>query len=153
MASNSSENSSENISFVEGWFEYPVHTFPHQTDYAGIVWHGTYLTWMEEARVAGLRWSGIAYCDLVAAGYDLPVVDLQIRYHQPVTLGMDALVRARLRQTSGVRLSWEYSIESGAPRTKCVTAQVTLVPVNRQTGKIIRQIPQDLQAALDQFWS
>ena len=33
------------------WFEYPVKAQPHHTDYAGIVWHGTYLTWMEEARV------------------------------------------------------------------------------------------------------
>ena len=39
----------------ESWFEYPVRVQPHHTDYAGVVWHGTYLTWMEEARVECLR--------------------------------------------------------------------------------------------------
>ena len=44
---------------TQRWFEYPVKAQPHHTDYAGIVWHGTYLTWMEEARVEYLAfyWS------------------------------------------------------------------------------------------------
>ncbi|NEQ11944.1 MAG: acyl-CoA thioesterase, partial [Moorea sp. SIO4E2] len=25
------------------WFDYPVRVHPHHTDYAGIVWHGTYI--------------------------------------------------------------------------------------------------------------
>jgi hypothetical protein len=28
----------------DGWFNYPVRVYPHHTDYAGVVWHGTYLT-------------------------------------------------------------------------------------------------------------
>ncbi|MCZ0899091.1 acyl-CoA thioesterase, partial [Microcoleus sp. HI-ES] len=35
----------------EGWFEYLVRVYPHHTDYSGVVWHGTYLAWREEARV------------------------------------------------------------------------------------------------------
>jgi len=27
----------------DGWFNYPVRVYPHHTDYAGVVWHGTYL--------------------------------------------------------------------------------------------------------------
>jgi len=34
----------------ENWFEYPVRVQPHHTDYAGLVWHGSYIAWMEEAR-------------------------------------------------------------------------------------------------------
>ncbi len=33
------------------WFEYPVRAQPHHTDYAGVVWHGSYIIWLEEARV------------------------------------------------------------------------------------------------------
>lgn len=75
-----------NVAF-ENWFEYPVRAQPHHTDYAGIVWHGTYLTWMEEARVECLRSIGIEFADLVALGCDLPVVELSIRYHRSVQLG------------------------------------------------------------------
>ena len=48
-----------NVTF-ENWFEYPVRAQPHHTDYAGIVWHGTYLTWMEEARVGAGVGAGAA---------------------------------------------------------------------------------------------
>jgi acyl-CoA thioesterase FadM len=59
---------------AEGWLEYPVIVQPHHTDYAGVVWHGTYLAWMEEARVAALRTVGVEFADLVAMGCDLPVI-------------------------------------------------------------------------------
>ncbi|HBY76317.1 MAG TPA: acyl-CoA thioesterase, partial [Cyanobacteria bacterium UBA11148] len=64
---------------TEHWFEYPVRVHPHHTDYAGVVWHGTYITWMEEARVECLRSIGIDYADLVALGCELPVVELSLR--------------------------------------------------------------------------
>ena len=44
---------------TEKWFEYPVRVQPHHTDYGGIVWHGNYLTWLEEARVEYFRSIGI----------------------------------------------------------------------------------------------
>jgi len=47
------------------WFEYPILVYPHHTDYGGIVWHGTYLTWMEEARVECLKSIGIDFAELV----------------------------------------------------------------------------------------
>jgi acyl-CoA thioester hydrolase len=78
------------------WFEYPVKVHPHHTDYAGVVWHGTYLTWMEETRVEALRSLGINYVDLVAMGCELPVVDLSIRYHRALKMGAEAIVRARM---------------------------------------------------------
>ncbi len=45
----------------EKWFEYSVRAQPHHTDYAGIVWHGSYIAWMEEARVECLRSIGIEF--------------------------------------------------------------------------------------------
>jgi len=43
------------------WFDYVVRVSPHHTDYGGIVWHGTYISWMEEARVERLRLAGLEY--------------------------------------------------------------------------------------------
>ncbi len=71
----------------EGWFEYLVRVYPHHTDYSGAVWHGTYLAWMEEARVESLRSLGIQYADWVAQGLELPVVELSLRYHRAVQMG------------------------------------------------------------------
>ena len=133
---------------TEHWFEYTVKAQPHHTDYAGIVWHGTYLTWMETARVECLRSIGVDFAELVALGCDLPVVDLALKYHKPVRLGTKAMVRTRLADTTGVRIRWDYEIKSVDYQELFVTGSVTLVGIDREKGKIIRRLPADLQSAL-----
>ena len=130
------------------WFEYPVKAQPHHTDYAGIVWHGTYLTWMEEARVEYLRSIGIEFADLVAMGCDLPVVELSLRYHLPIRLGISAIVKTRLLEAKGVRINWDYEIQSYNGEELFVTGKVVLVGVDREKGKIMRKLPSAFQDAL-----
>ncbi|WP_024545033.1 thioesterase family protein [Picosynechococcus sp. NKBG15041c] len=125
----------------EPWFEYPVTVYPHHTDYAGIVWHGTYLTWMEEARVACLDSIGINFADFVKLGCDLPVVELSTRYHNALKMGMAAIVKTRMNDIQGVRMEWEYRIESPDRKTLYLSGRVTLVSVDREKGKIMRQLP------------
>ena len=108
------------------WFEYLVRAQPHHTDYAGIVWHGSYVAWMEEARVECLRSIGIEFADLVALGCDLPVVELSIRYHQPIQMGMAVVVRTRMADMEGVRVNWDYQIQSTDGQDLFATARVAL---------------------------
>lgn len=130
------------------WFEYPVRAYPHHTDYSNAVWHGTYLRWMEEARVECLRSIGVEYADLVALGCELPVVDLSIRYHQPIYMGMAAIVKTRMADMEGVRINWDYQIQSPDGQDLFLTGRVTLVAVDREKGKILRQLPSIVKAAL-----
>ena len=132
----------------ESWFEYPVRVQPHHTDYAGIVWHGTYITWMEEALVECLRSIGIEFADLVILGCDLPVVELSVRYHRSIGLGMPAIVKTRMNEVTGVRINWDYAIVSPDGQQLYVTAKVTLVALDRERGKIMRQLPTSFKNAL-----
>jgi acyl-CoA thioester hydrolase len=130
------------------WFEYPIVVHPHHTDYGGIVWHGTYLSWMEEARVECLKSIGINFADLVALGCDLPVVDLSIRYHRALKMGEAAIVKTRTIDMEGVRIVWEYEIQSIDREIIYLTGMVTLVAVDREKGKIMRQLPETVKDAL-----
>ena len=132
----------------EAWFEYVVRVHPHHTDYAGIVWHGTYIAWMEEARIESLHSIGIEFADLVNLGCDLPVVEISVRYHKPVKLGMVVVVKTRMANTEGVRLDWDYKIQSLDGKELYVTAKVTLVTIDREKGKIMRRLPPAVEAAL-----
>jgi acyl-CoA thioester hydrolase len=140
----------DNLSTDEfgNWFEYPVRVQPHQTDYAGVVWHGSYLAWMEEARIECLRSIGIEFADLVAIGCDLPVVELSVRYHRSIQLGMAAVVKTRMAEVTGVRINWDYAIVSTDGQQLYVTAKVTLVALDRERGKIMRQLPPSFKDAL-----
>jgi acyl-CoA thioester hydrolase len=133
---------------TEKWFEYPIKVHPHHTDYAGVVWHGTYLTWLEAARVEYLNTIGINFADLVRLGCDLPVVDLSIRYHRALRLGEEAILKTRMDEITGVRLNWDYKIQSPDDRQLYVTAKVTLVAIDREKGKILRQLPPSVKDIL-----
>lgn len=103
---------------------------------------------MEEARVECLRSIGIEFADLVALGCDMPVVDLSVRYHRPLRMGMSAVLKTRMADTEGVRINWDYQIQSTDGRELYVTAKVTLVVVDREKGKIMRQLPPTMKDAL-----
>jgi acyl-CoA thioester hydrolase len=133
------------------WFEYLVRVQPHHTDYAGVVWHGSYLQWMEEARIAAFREVGVEFADLVQLGCDLPVTELSIQYHQPLTMGAIAIVKSRIRSKTKVRMYWDQHIYAPETPTPCVTTTLTLVPVNRAEARIIRQLPAQVQVAIEQI--
>lgn len=129
----------------EGWFNYPVHVYPHHTDYSGVVWHGTYLSWMEAARVECLRSVGMSFEELIAAGVDLPVAEMSLRYHRSARMGDDVLVMTKLLPDK-VRLNWEYQIRTETDL--CVTAVVTLVAVDFEKRKLLRSLPSSLEVAI-----
>jgi acyl-CoA thioester hydrolase len=103
---------------------------------------------MEEARVECFSSLGLEFADLVALGCDLPVAELQVRYHRALRMGMPAVVRVRLEPVRGVRLNFEYQIQSPDGQELYLTARVTLVPVDRHKNKIVRQLPPVLKAVL-----
>jgi acyl-CoA thioester hydrolase len=79
------------------WFDHPIEVFPNNTDYGNIVWHGTYLIWMEEARVKCLSSIGVNFADFVASGVDMPVVEIKsLKYFHPLHLGEKAVVKTRV---------------------------------------------------------
>jgi acyl-CoA thioester hydrolase len=131
------------------WFPYPIRVHPNQTDYAGVVWHGSYIVWLEEARVEYFRTLGVAYADLVAAGCELPVVDLSVRYHRALKMGAEAIVKTCLSEIKGVRINWDYRIESDEGLH--VSAKVTLVAIDRQKAKIMRRLPPLMETALSKI--
>ena len=133
---------------TEKWFEYPVVVHPHHTDYGGIVWHGTYLQWMEEARIEYLRSVGLDYAQVVSHGFELPVVEANLRYHRSLKMGEKAIVKTRVHQLRGVRMNFEYQITDWRGSTLYVSGRVTLVGIDREKGKIMRQLPSILKDAL-----
>ena len=113
------------------------------------MWHGTYVSWLESARVECLRAAGVPFDQFVSLGYDLPVVDLALRYRYPLTLGQEATVKTRLVSNKGIQLIWEYEIEtvSSTPQV-CLTGTVALVAVNINTRKVVRRLPPEVKNVL-----
>jgi acyl-CoA thioester hydrolase len=132
----------------ENWFEYPITVYPHHTDYSGVVWHGAYTAWMEEARIECLKSIGIDFVDVVKMGCDLPVVEMSLRYHRSLTMGSEVVVKCKVQNLDGVKIKWDYEIQSADRETTYLTGTVALVAVDMDKGKIMRQIPPTVKEAL-----
>jgi acyl-CoA thioester hydrolase len=133
---------------TENWFEYVIKIYPHHTDYAGIVWHGSYIQWLEEARIEYFRSIGVNYADLVNLGCEMPVVELAIRYHRSIRMDHHEVIIKTLLKMDGVRLNWDYEIVSLDRQELYITAQVTLVGIDAKKGKIMRQLPATVTDAI-----
>ena len=127
---------------------------PQHTDHAGVMWHGAYLAWLEEARVEALQAAGLAYADLSASGLELPVVSLAIQYRQALLHGDQVELRSWVLPRQGVKLPW-VSRFIRADGELAAEAQVELVLVDLSAGpgqrRLLRRLPAELDAAVQQL--
>ncbi|MCP9888001.1 acyl-CoA thioesterase [Cyanobium sp. ATX 6A2] len=131
---------------------------PQHTDHAGVMWHGSYLAWLEEARVEALAAAGLAYSELSAQGLELPVVSLTIQYRQALVHGDAVELRSAVLPRQGVKLPW-LSRFYGPSGQLAASARVELVLVDRRgqqagaggpgSGRVLRRWPQDLARAVE----
>ena len=92
--------------FVEGATEVRVRF--QEVDALRIVWHGHYLSYFEDARVALGRTIGLGYEDILAAGYVAPLVHVEVDYFAPAHFEDVLTVKARLHEDAGARVTFTY---------------------------------------------
>jgi acyl-CoA thioester hydrolase len=100
----------------------------HDVDVMGVAWHGHYVKYLEIARCALLDKIDYNYPQMKASGYAWPVIELNIRYPQPLHFQQQVRVKAKLEEW-GNRLKIGYRIEdiaSGQRLTYAYTVQVAL---------------------------
>ena len=127
---------------------------PQHTDHAGVMWHGAYVAWLEEARVEALMQAGLSYADLSCRGYELPVVSLTIHYRQALLHGDAVELQSWSQPRQGVKWPW-VSRFVRADGSLAAEAQVELVlvelPGGGQQRRLLRRPPADLAAALERL--
>ena len=81
-----------------------------EVDLLGMVWHGHYLGYFEAGRADFGRQYGLAYDDMLGAGFVMPVVHASVDYHQPARLGAEITVRTRLHPEPGAWVHGTYLV-------------------------------------------
>jgi len=87
-----------------------------ETDMMGVVYHGSYLPWLEVARTALLAAEGLPYRELEASGYYLPVLEVNLRYQRPARYPEIITIEAIIREKPAVRLRIDYELYRGGER-------------------------------------
>lgn len=108
-----------------------------ETDQMGVVHHGNYPQYLEIARIDWLESLGISYKNMETEGIMLPVFELKLKYHKPVTFHENLKIETRLRELPNVKITFDYSIynEEGELVT---SATSVLVFMNAKTRRPVR---------------
>jgi acyl-CoA thioester hydrolase len=84
-----------------------------ETDMMGVVYHGSYLPWLEVARTALLAAEGVPYRELEASGFFLPVTEVTLRYLRPARYADVVTVTAIIREKPSLRIRIDYELHRG----------------------------------------
>ncbi|MCI2063180.1 MAG: acyl-CoA thioesterase [Eubacteriaceae bacterium] len=88
------------------------------TDAMQIVYHGTYVTWMELGRTKLMEKPLRAYEKKIGQQIWLPIIALDIRYKTPAKLYEKLVVRTKVKSMKAATIEFEYEI------------------VNKETGEV-----------------
>ena len=119
---------------------------PQHTDHAGVMWHGTYLNWLEESRINALLEVDVSYFELTKKGLDLPLINTSIKYKSPLFLGEKITIESEFNIGRGPKINVISKFLN--KRNQILTiAEVNLVLINKLNFSIIRKRPNFLSEA------
>jgi acyl-CoA thioester hydrolase len=87
-----------------------IHVRWNELDPNAHVNHASYLTYLEHARISALEDVGWGMDVLADAGYQVVVVDLEIRFRRPAAAGETLVVETWVEEISGAASRWRQQI-------------------------------------------
>ena len=107
-----------------------------ETDQMGLVHHGSYINYFEEARIAWISNLGFSYSEMEKSGIILPVSKLNVSYIRPVYFDDVLVVSVELTEMPTSRLIFNYTIKN--KDVVVVTGTTVLAFLNKETKKPVR---------------
>lgn len=85
-----------------------------EVDALGIVWHGRYPSYFEDARLALSNQYGIGYMDFYRRGILAPIKKMHVDYHRPLVFEEPFSIEAILHWSEAARLNFEFILRNTA---------------------------------------
>ena len=126
-----------------GWIQQgehflPVRVYYEDTDFSGLVYHASYLRFMERGRSEFLRQCAVGHRELLQL--DEPVFwtvrSISIRYSRPARVEDALLVRTRVTALTGARMHLDQSIERGAENLTNAAVEVCIISATGRPQRI-----------------
>lgn len=112
----------------------------HDIDVMGIAWHGHYAKYLELARTELLLSIDYDVEEMRASGFLWPVIELHVRYVQPLEYRQRIRVKAELVEYEN-RLKIKYLIEDVASGQRLSRAYTVQVAVDGQSNEMLFASP------------
>ena len=110
------------------------------TDAYGVVWHGSYLRWLEAGRVELCEALGYNLIELENNDIVMPVINLNVRYKASARLNDNIILETRISQFNGMSVTFSQTIKSAETLKTFGKAEVEVVAISK-AGKLYRTMP------------
>ena len=122
---------------------------PQHTDHAGVMWHGSYLDFLEEGRIDALDKVGLSYSELSKKGFEIPVVSVQLRYKISFIHGEKVLLKSQFKLENKLRLTCKtfFLKSNGDIGAEAIIGLVVVRKIN-DSIKLVRELPVEIKNIL-----
>ena len=122
---------------------------PQHTDHAGVMWHGSYLNFLEEGRIDALDKIGHSYPKLSEKGFEIPVVSIQLRYKISFIHGEKILLASQFKLENKIRLTCKtlFLKSNGDIGAEAMIGLVVVRKTN-ESIKLVRELPVQIKNIL-----
>lgn len=122
-----------------------------ETDQMGYVYYGNYATYYEIARVEAFRALGFPYKEMEELGIGMPVLSLNVKYHQPGKYDDLLTIKVSIPEKPMARVTFQYEIVNEAGKL-INSGSTELVFINMETGRPTR-MPEKMEKLLEPYFA
>ncbi|MZR32216.1 acyl-CoA thioesterase [Sneathiella litorea] len=112
----------------------------YDLDPMGIVWHGNYARFFEQARCALLDKLDFNYEQMNDSGFAWPIVDMRIKYIRPIRFAQEVKVTATLVEYEN-RLKIQYQITDATTEERLTRGFTIQVAIDKNSEEMLFQSP------------
>lgn len=98
-----------------------------EVDSMGIVWHGNYALYFEDARELFGKTYHLEYLHMFEMGFYAPLVELKFNYKKTIKYTDRIIVRCTYRETDAAKIIFDYEILNAETREVAVTGYTVQV--------------------------
>lgn len=121
------------------------------TDKMQFVYNGKYLEYFEVGRTELLRFTGLSYAELERYGYQLPLIEANVKYRSPAFYDDILEIEATVKELYSPKVHIEYVIRRKSTNEIVAEGFTTHIFIKSDTKKAVRP-PQIYINALKKFF-
>ncbi|WP_269609631.1 acyl-CoA thioesterase [Prochlorococcus marinus] len=122
---------------------------PQHTDHAGVMWHGSYLNFLEEGRINALDNVGLSYSKLSKNGFEIPVISIQLKYKKSFIHGEKILMLSQFKLENKIRLICKtLFLKSNGDIGAEAKIELVVVRKINDSIKLVRELPVQIKNIL-----
>lgn len=107
-----------------------------EVDSMGVVWHGHYAIYFEDAREAFGAKYGLEYLMMYDKGFVEPLVELTFKYKRPIIYGMKSEIEIIYRPTDAAKIIFDYEIRDAETKEVFTMGHSVQVFMDRYTHQL-----------------